>query len=195
VELVANEEAEAIASIGHRLFSHFSWFHAHEAFTLQKVLAFFLAEGVGVNEDFSISSLAEQERRREAHRFLRSLCAQEAFADLHVLTYRSHDGYSLEHASIGPELMSYAIRRWWPRRSNFDSVPYLSYLQVQELVVPLRLTSSRFGNNLATLERRQQMIRITSSGLDQIRPEWESPLEDLLWGGKRFDPWYSGSRL
>ncbi|HZT35951.1 MAG TPA: hypothetical protein VFA15_08520, partial [Nitrososphaera sp.] len=79
VELVANEEAEAITSISRRLFSHFSWFH-DGAFTLQKVLAFFIAEGVGVNEDFSISPFLEQERRREAHRFLRSLCADEAFA-------------------------------------------------------------------------------------------------------------------
>lgn len=183
VELVSNRNAQAIASISHRLFTHLDGFPKTEALTLQKVIAFFTAEGVGTDEHFLISLQEEQERRREAHRFLRSLCTEEGFAPLHLLTYRVSEGYYLGHTSIGPGIMGYAIRRWWPRSGSHDLVPYLSYHEVQQLVSPLRLLPERFKDNLATLERRWQIIRITSSGLDQIRPEWERPLESLLWPG------------
>ena len=121
----------------------------------------------------------QRSRRKEtcvAHLLLRSLQSVHGFGPLGILHQPQRGQYATGTAQVGSELTGYAILRRWP-----STAPYLRLIDVQQLVAPLLLNPSRFLDDLAILEQRGIIKRITSSGLDQVWPVEHRRPEEALW--------------
>jgi hypothetical protein len=129
-----------------------------------------IADGIG------IASKANQQPQRDATLFLASLHSRQGFGGLGLLRHTSGNHYVTGRSRLGPELTGYAIRRWWP-----DDRVYLRLAEVHSLVSPLLLLRERFIEDVTALERLGFILRITSSGLDQVRPITEKSMEEVLW--------------
>src|SRR5579883_2505661 len=136
----------------------------------KEIVAMLISDGVGV------TSKATQQPQRDASLFLTSLHSVQGFGVLGLLHQAPSARYSTGLSQRGPELTGYALQRWWP-----SGTAYLRLADVHHLLSPLLLHRERFLEDLAALERRGLVIRITSSGLDQVRPIAGIGAEEILW--------------
>jgi hypothetical protein len=131
-----------------------------------------IADGVGSSAD------ATGQPKRDADLFLASLRSVHAFRPLGLLHEARYGRLITGTFQLGPELTGYALMRCWPA-----DVPYLRMSEAHKLTGPLLLGPTRFADDLAVLEQRGVVRRVTSSGLDQVRPIADDPVE-VLWQGK-----------
>lgn len=168
VEIASNSDAEVAHHICNVLLPRII---ANDAVTSTKeVVAGLVADGIGS------SSKAAGQPNRDADLFLRSLRSVHAFGLLGVLRQVRPGHYSAGPVQLGPELTAYALLRRWP-----DGAPHLRMADAHRLLAPLLLPPARFADDLAVLERRGLVVRITSSGLDQVRPATGHRPEEALW--------------
>jgi hypothetical protein len=168
VELAANRDAEVAYHICRVLLPRIA---ANGGNTNTKeIVAMLIGDGIGV------ASKAIQQPQRDASLFLTGLHSVQGFGVLGLLHQAPGAHYSTGLSQLGPELTGYALRRWWP-----SDTAYLKLADVHLLLSPLLLHRERFLEDLAALERLGSVIRITSSGLDQVRPVAEIGAEEVLW--------------
>lgn len=136
----------------------------------EKMVGMLVTDGVGG------ASRAADQPRRDADLFLRSLRSTNAFGVLGLFRAVRRGFYTAGPAQLGPDLTGYALLRRWP-----DGVPHLRMTDAHRLVAPLLLSLARFADDLAALERRGLVVRVTSSGLDQVRPVTGRGPEEALW--------------
>lgn len=136
----------------------------------EEVIAMLVADGVARDSN------SGGQPRRDTDLFLRSLRSPHAFGVLGVLYEVGRGRYAAGQVQLGPELTGYAFLRRWP-----GDAPYLRMADAHRLLAPLLLTSVRFADDLAVLERRGLVVRVTSSGLDQVRPIVGRSPEEVLW--------------
>ncbi len=168
VELAANSDAEVAYHICNVLLPRLV---ANQAATsTEELVALLVADGIGSD------SKATSQPRRDADLFLRSLRSVRAFGVLGILRQTKPGHYSAGPVQLGPELTGYALLRRWP-----DGTPHLRMSDAYRLLAPLLLPPTRFADDLAVLERRGLVVRVTSSGLDQVRPVTGRHPEEALW--------------
>lgn len=168
VELAANPDAEIASHICRVILPKIAA-NGGMADT-KEIVAMLISDGVGV------TSKATQQPQRDASLFLTSLHSVQGFGVLGLLHQAPSARYSTGLSQLGPELTGYALQRWWP-----SGTAYLRLADVHHLLSPLLLHRERFLEDLAALERRGLVIRITSSGLDQVRPIAGIGAEEILW--------------
>lgn len=168
IELAANSDAEVAYHICNVLLPRLV---ANDAETsTEEVVAMLIGDGV------ASGSKATGQPRRDANLFLRSLRSERAFGVLGIVRQTKPGQYRSGPVQLGPELTGYALLRRWP-----DGTPHLRMADVHRLLAPLLLPPTRLVDDLAVLERRGLVVRITSSGLDQVRPVTGRHPEEALW--------------
>jgi hypothetical protein len=168
VELAANPDADVAHHICQVLLPKIA--ASGKSTSIQEIVTMLVADGVGMK------SKANQQPQRDAALFLASLHSIQGFGSLGLLRHTSENHYITGLSRLGPELTGYAIRRWWP-----DNKVYLRLAEVHHLISPLLLSRERFIDDVTALERQGLILRITSSGLDQVRPIAEKYTEEALW--------------
>lgn len=167
IELLANPHAEVASHVCRAILPRYA-LHGWEV-TAQDIASNLISDGIGLN------SRSNKQPQRDVSHLLNTLQDPSGFGRLGVLRRVTLGRYRVGQSNQGALLTSYAIRRWWPK----DRV-YLRRDDVFRLVAPLFLPRPAFNEHLSELERRGQVIRITSSGLDQVRPIGDIRIEDII---------------
>lgn len=168
VEIASNAEAEVAHHICNTILPSLTL--DSSSLTTSEIMASLALDGVGR------ASRAIGQPRRDATRFLRSLESMHGFGVLGLIHRVESRRYSRGPALAGPELVGYAMARRWPPQT-----PYLRMVDAHRLAAPLLLSWLQFRDHLAFLERKGAVIRVTSSGLDQVRPATQYSPKDMLW--------------
>jgi hypothetical protein len=168
VELVSNPEAEVAHYICEVLLPHIV--QDDRVITTDGIVVMLVGAHVGAQSN------ATGQPRRDADLFLRSLRSPQGFGALGLLRTTGTGRYGTGSQQVGPALTGYALLRRWPA-----GVPYLANAEARRLVAPLLLSPDRFSEDLTVLERRGLFRRVTSSGLDQVRPAGGSAAMEALW--------------
>lgn len=168
VEIAFNPNAEVAHHICQVILPRM--FGSASGSTAKEIEAMLIGDGVG------IGSKAAGQPRTDADLFLQSLRSRHGFGDLGLLRLNQEGSNIAGTIQVEAELTGYALLRYWPN----DKV-YMRMEDVHRLLAPLLLSPVRFANDLSLLERCGFVVRVTSSGLDQVRPVTGRRAEEALW--------------